>query len=64
MLVTVAVMLVVIFARRLAAGGLEWLTPVGQLAWPWYVPLGTALCVATGWLAARLGSRTSAPAGG
>ncbi|MGE0442114.1 MAG: sodium:solute symporter [Gemmatimonadales bacterium] len=58
-LVTVAVMLVVIFARRLAAGGLEWLTPVGQLAWPWYVPLGTTLCVATGWLAARLGPGSS-----
>ena len=42
-------MLVVVFARRLAAvGGLEWLAPVGRLAWPWYVPLGTLLAVGTG----------------
>ncbi|HSC57979.1 MAG TPA: sodium:solute symporter [Gemmatimonadales bacterium] len=42
--VTVAVMTVVIFAARLAAlPSLGWLAPVGRLAWPWYVPLGTAL---------------------
>jgi solute:Na+ symporter, SSS family len=46
---TVAVMLVVVFARQLSqVGGMNWLTPVGRLAWPWYVPLGTLLCVATG----------------
>ncbi len=45
--VTVPVMLVVLFAKRLAAeAGLAWLAPVGRLAWPWYVPLGTALTVA------------------
>jgi Na+/proline symporter len=48
-LVTVIVMLVVVFARRLAEGaGLAWLEPVGRLAWPWYVPLGTLLAVGTG----------------
>lgn len=48
-IVTVVVMLVVVFARRLAtAGGLAWLEPVGQLAWPWYVPLGTLLTLLTG----------------
>ena len=48
-LVTVAVMLVVVFARRLAEGaGLIWLEPVGRLAWPWYVPLGTLLAFGTG----------------
>ena len=48
-LATVAVMLVVVFARRLAqVPGMEWLTPVGRLAWPWYVPLGTLLTVGTG----------------
>ena len=42
-------MLVVIFAKRLStAAGLEWLEPVGRLAWPWYVPLGTLLAVGTG----------------
>lgn len=47
--VTLAVMLVVVFARRLsAADGLGWLAPVGRLAWPWYVPLGTALAVLVG----------------
>jgi Na+/proline symporter len=47
--ITVAVMLVVIFAKRLAGySGLEWLAPVGRLAWPWYVPLGTLLTVLSG----------------
>jgi hypothetical protein len=48
---TIAVMLVVVFARRLSAGaGLAWLAPAGALAWPWYVPLGTALTVGVGLL--------------
>ena len=56
--VTVCVMLVVIFARRLAlAPGLEWLEPVGRLAWPWYVPLGTTLAFGTGVLLSYLPSR-------
>ena len=37
---TVSIMLVVVFAKRLASDGLEWLAPVGRLAWPWYVPPG------------------------
>jgi hypothetical protein len=42
-------MLVVIFAKRLAAfPALAWLEPVGRLAWPWYVPVGTALAFCTG----------------
>jgi solute:Na+ symporter, SSS family len=45
---TMVVMLVVVFARRLAESGVEWLEPVGRLAWPWYVPLGTALAFCTG----------------
>jgi protein-S-isoprenylcysteine O-methyltransferase Ste14 len=46
---TVAVMLVVVFARRLSGhSGLEWLAPLGRLAWPWYVPLGTLLAVCAG----------------
>jgi solute:Na+ symporter, SSS family len=46
---TVAVMLVVVFARRLAQdGAMEWLAPVGRLAWPWYVPLGTLLTFGAG----------------
>lgn len=47
--VTVLVMLVVVFAKQLATvDGFGWLAPVGRLAWPWYVPLGTAIAVAVG----------------
>jgi hypothetical protein len=50
--VTLVFMLVVVFARQLAARpGLAWLAPLGALAWPWYVPLGTLIAVATGTLA-------------
>jgi solute:Na+ symporter, SSS family len=46
---TVAVMLVVVFAGRLSTyPDLKWLAPAGRLAWPWYVPLGTLLTVLTG----------------
>jgi len=39
-------MLVVVFAGRLAANGVApGLAGLGRLAWPWYVPLGTALTV-------------------
>jgi SSS family transporter len=47
--VTVVVMLLVVFAKQLSTvSGLGSLAPVARLAWPWYVPLGTLLCVATG----------------
>jgi SSS family transporter len=47
--VTLPVMLVVVFAGPLSeATGFEWLRPLGRLAWPWYVPLGTLLTVLTG----------------
>ncbi|MEP6744317.1 MAG: sodium:solute symporter [Gemmatimonadota bacterium] len=46
---TTAVMLVVVFAKVLAESlSLDWLAPVGRLAWPWYVPLGTALALLSG----------------
>jgi len=58
---TILVMLVVVFARPLAAlPGLGWLTPVGRLAWPWYVPLGTLLTIAVGVGASLLSHRTAA----
>ena len=58
--VTVAVMLVVVFARRLAGSpGLEWLEPLGRLAWPWYVPLGTLMAVGTGMLLSYLPDRAT-----
>jgi TRAP-type C4-dicarboxylate transport system permease small subunit len=62
--VTVAVMLVVIFARRLAEVlALGWLEPVGRLAWPWYVPLGTSLAFGTGVLLSYLPSRAESAVG-
>src|SRR6478735_2320686 len=40
---------IVIFARVLSGvGGLEWRAPVGRLAWPWYVPIGTGLALLSG----------------
>jgi hypothetical protein len=58
-------MLVVIFARRLAATpGLEWLQPVGRLAWPWYVPLGTLLAVGSGIALSYLPDRAIPPSSG
>ena len=56
--ITVPFMLVVVFARRLAGSpGLAWLEPVGRLAWPWYVPLGTLLAVGSGILLSYLPDR-------
>jgi len=47
--VSLTVMLAVFFARGLSERfDLGWLAPVGRLAWPWYVPLGTLLTVAVG----------------
>jgi Na+/proline symporter len=55
---TVSVMLVVLFAERLAiSAGPEWLAPLGKLAWPWYVPLGTLLAVGSGILLSYLPHR-------
>jgi SSS family solute:Na+ symporter len=56
--VTIAVMLVVVFARQLAVQpGLAWLTPLGRLAWPWYVPLGTLLTLSVGMTSSFIGPR-------
>ncbi|HEX2249936.1 MAG TPA: sodium:solute symporter [Gemmatimonadales bacterium] len=44
---TVVIMLVVVFARQLSTT-VHLLGPVGSLAWPWYVPLGTTLAVGIG----------------
>lgn len=55
---TMAVMLVVVFARQLTLlPGLAWLEPAGRLAWPWYVPLGTTIAVGTGILSSLGGRR-------
>jgi SSS family transporter len=63
--VTVLAMLVVVFARSLASEpGLEWLRPVGRLAWPWYVPLGTLLAVGSGIALSYLPGRAILPSSG
>jgi SSS family transporter len=60
--VTVLVMLVVVFAGRLSGtAGLAWLEPLGRLAWPWYVPLGTVLAVGSGILLSYLPNRAPFP---
>lgn len=47
--VTVVIMLGVLFAKALALStGFGWLAAVGELAWPWYVPLGTGIMLVTG----------------
>ena len=53
--ITVVVMLVVVFAKQLAPlTGATWLEPIGRLAWPWYVPLGTLLTIGLGLGMSRL----------
>jgi SSS family transporter len=48
-LLGVVLMLGVFFATPLShTPGLGWLAPAGRLAWPWYVPLGTAITVGAG----------------
>ncbi len=51
---TVSVMLVTIFAGKLADAGLTFLEPLGRLAWPWYVPMGTAITMLVAHLSSRL----------
>ncbi len=47
--VTVVVMLAIFFAKALSATpALAWLAPAATLAWPWYVPLGSAITVLVG----------------
>ncbi|MES2124047.1 MAG: sodium:solute symporter [Gemmatimonadota bacterium] len=52
--VTMTVMLVTIFAKQLALMGATWLTPLGTLAWPWYVPMGLCLTLAVAMISSRL----------
>lgn len=55
--ITVLLMLVVVFANRLPGpDAVRWL---GRLAWPWYVPLGTLVCVVAGILSSLMAPRTA-----
>ena len=59
--VSMAVMLLVVFATRLSAlQPFAALAPLGRLAWPWYVPSGTVLTVGVGTLMSLLPHRKSA----
>ena len=59
--VSMAVMLLVVFATRLSAlQPFAALAPLGRLAWPWYVPIGTLLTVGVGTLMSLLPHRKSA----
>lgn len=61
--VSLTIMLVVFFARRLSEQpALVWLAPVGRLAWPWYVPLGTLLTVGVGTCSSLAARRTDGQA--
>ena len=56
--VTVGLMLLVLFAGRVATlPGLGFLAPLGRLAWPWYVPLGTLIAILAGLGSALTGRR-------
>ena len=54
LIVATAAMLLIVFAKP---------GPFAQLAWPWYVPLGLAITVGTGWAASRLGTAGGRPDG-
>jgi len=52
--VAMAVMLVTIFASRLADAGLTVLAPLGRLSFPWYVPMGMILTLGIAFASSRL----------
>ena len=47
MSVGIAVMAFVVFAKRLS-GAMPFLTPLGNIAWPWYVLIGTTITLLVG----------------
>lgn len=54
MSVGIAVMALVVFARRLT-GIMPWLEPAGRIAWPWYVLIGTTITFVVGVLSSYIG---------
>jgi hypothetical protein len=59
--VSMAVMLLIVFAARLSTlQPFAALAPLGRLAWPWYVPIGTLLTVGVGTLMSLLPHRNPA----
>ncbi len=58
MSVGITVMAFVVFARRLSVW-MPWLEPVGRIAWPWYVLIGTSITLLVGIVSSYIGA--SAP---
>lgn len=58
--VTMAIMLVTIFAKQLTLHGLPWLASLGRLAWPWYVPMGLGLTLIVANISSLLRHRSAA----
>lgn len=50
----------VVFAKQLSAL-LPFLTPLGRIAWPWYVLIGTTITLVVGIVSSLFGSPSSAP---
>ena len=60
MSVGIAVMGFVVFAKQLS-GLLPFLTPLGRIAWPWYVLIGTTITLLVGIASSYVGSSSSDP---
>lgn len=58
--VAMVVMLVTIFASRLATAGVTWLTGLGKLSFPWYVPMGLLLTLVCAVISSRISSKPGA----
>lgn len=59
--VAMAIMLVTVFAARLASAGFTQLTALGELAFPWYVPMGMILTLLVAAISSRI-RRSDQPA--
>jgi CBS-domain-containing membrane protein len=49
----------VVFAKQLS-GMLPFLVPVGKIAWPWYVLIGTTITLLVGIVSSYIGAPSSA----
>jgi SSS family solute:Na+ symporter len=58
MAVSIAIMALVVFARQLS-GLIPALEPLGRIAWPWYVLIGTTITFAVGALSSLIGGRAA-----
>jgi len=63
MSVGIAVMAFVVFAKQLSAAYpslASTLGPLGSIAWPWYVLIGTTITVSAGWISSLFGAPRAA----